>query len=59
MPRASRYFADAAAARAFAEIGLAAIFAGEKALGEAEIGDDADLFPDAESRSGPSKLDRS
>ena len=40
--------ANAAAARAFAEIGLAAVLAAQKPLGEAEIGDDADLFGNAQ-----------
>ena len=39
---------DAAAARALREIGLAAVFAREEPLGEAEIGDDADLLAHAE-----------
>ena len=41
-------FADATAARAFAEIGIAAVLAAEKPSGQAEIGDDADLLHDAE-----------
>src|SRR5690606_15053986 len=41
-------FSDAAAARAFVEIGLAAVFARKEAPGEAVIGDNADLLAHAE-----------
>src|SRR5690606_21631459 len=40
--------ADAAAARAFAEIGLAAVLSGKETAGEGIIGDDADLLAHAE-----------